>query len=77
MPYIPDASSVTRLQRAHATIPADPEKKSRTFLAVTKGGYQNAQLRASDVGQEAYFRQSVLAIPEWKSPQFNGRFFVK
>jgi hypothetical protein len=20
---------------------------------------------------------SVLAIPEWKSPQFNGRFFVK
>jgi hypothetical protein len=77
MPYTPDASSVTRLHRAHATIPADPEKKSRTFLAVTKDGYQNALLRASDVGQEVYFRQSVLAIPEWKSPQFNGRFFVK
>jgi hypothetical protein len=77
MPYTPDASSVTQLRRAHATIPADPEKKSRTFLAVTKGGYQIAQLRASDVGQEMYFSQSVLRIPEWKSPQFNGRFFVK
>ena len=77
MPYIPDASSVTRLQRAHATIPADPVKKSRTFEAVTKGGYQSALLRASDVGQESFFSQSVLRIPEWKSPQFNGRFFVK
>ena len=77
MPYIPDASSVTTFTRAHATIPADPVKKSRTFLAVTKDGFQNAQLRASSVGQEMYFGQSVLAIPPWKSPQFNGRFFVK
>ena len=77
MPYIPDASSVTRLQRAHATIPADPVKKSRTFEAVTTGGYQSALLRASDVGQESFFSQYVLRIPEWKSPQFNGRFFVK
>jgi hypothetical protein len=63
--------------RAHATIPADPVKKSRTFLAVTKNSYQSAQLRASSAGQEMYFAQSVLAIPPWKSPQFNGRFFVK
>ena len=77
MPYIPDASSVTTVMRAHATIPADPVKKSRTFEAVIKGGYQSAQLRASSAGQELYFAQSVLAIPPWKSPQFNGRFFVK
>ena len=77
MPYIPDASSVTRFRRAEATIVADPTKKSATFLAVTKDGYQAAILRASDVGQEIAFRQSVLAIPGWRSPQFSGRFFVK
>jgi hypothetical protein len=77
MPYIPDASSATNVLRAHATIPADPVKKSRTFLAVTKNSYQSAQLRASSAGQEMYFAQSVLGIPQWKSPQFNGRFFVK
>ena len=77
MPYIPDASSATTLVRAHATIPADPVKKSRTFLAVTKNSYQSAQLRASSAGQEMYFAQSVLRNPEWESPQFNGRFFVK
>jgi hypothetical protein len=77
MPYTPDASSVTRFRRAEATIVADPEKKSRTFLSVTKGGYQIAILRASDVGQEMMFNQSVLSVPSWKSPQFNGRFFVK
>ena len=77
MPYIPDASSVTRFRRAEATIVADPVKKSRTFVAVTKHGYQGAILRASDVGQEIVFRQSVLSFPLWKSPQFNGRFFVK
>ena len=78
MPYTPDASSVTRFRRAEATIVADPVKKSRTFVAVTKSGYQTAILRASDVGQEIVYSQSVLAIPPWKSPQFyNGRFFVK
>jgi hypothetical protein len=77
MPYTPDASSVTRFRRAEATIVADPVKKSRTFEAATKAGYQSAILRASDVGSEMYFGQSVLQIPEWKSPQFNGRFFVK
>lgn len=77
MPYIPDASSVTRFRRAESTIVADPVKKSRTFVAVTKNSYQSAILRASDVGSEMYAAQSVLRIPEWKSPQFNGRFFVK
>jgi len=46
-------------------------------LAVTKNSYQSAQLRASSAGQEMYFAQSVLRNPEWESPQFNGRFFVK
>lgn len=77
MPYVPDASSVTRFHRAEATIVADPEKKSRTFVAVTKQGYQSSILRASDVGQDIVFSQSVLGIPSWRSPQFNGRFFVK
>ena len=77
MPYTPDASMVTTFMRAQATIPADPVKKSRTFVAVTKNSYQGAVLRASDVGREMYFAQSVLAVPAWKSPQFNGRFFLK
>lgn len=77
MPYVPDASSVTRFRRAEATVVPDPVKDSRTFLAVTKGGYQSAILRASDVGMDIVWSQSVLAIPPWKSPQFNGRFFVK
>lgn len=77
MPYTPDASSVTRFRRAEATIVADPSKKSRTFVAVIKNSYQSAILRASDVGQEMRPSQSVLSIPPWKSPQFNGRFFVK
>jgi hypothetical protein len=77
MPYTPDASMVTTFMRAHATIPADPVNKSRTYVAVTKNSYQGAVLRASDVGQEMYFKQSVLDIPRWKSPQFNGRFFLK
>ncbi len=68
---------MTRFRRAEATIVADPVKKSRTFVAVTKSSYQAAILRASDVGSEMYFAQSVLQIPSWKSPQFNGRFFVK
>jgi len=77
MPKVPDASMVTTFTRVQATIPTDPVNKSRTFVAVTKNSYQGAILRASDVGQEMYSAQSVLRIPLWKSPQFNGRFFVK
>ena len=77
MPKVPDASSVIQFRRVNATILNDPVKKSRTFVAPIKDGYQNAILRASDVGQDITPTQSVLSIPPWKSPQFNGRFFVK
>ena len=77
MPRTPDASFVTQFARVNATVPTDPVKKSRTFVAPTKQGYLSAVLRSTDEGRNIVFRQSVLALPEWKSPQFNGRFFVK
>ena len=77
MPKTPDASFVTQFRRVNATVPNDPEKKSRTFVAPTKQGYLTAVLRNTDEAKNIVFRQSLLQIPEWKSPQFNGRFFVK
>lgn len=77
MPRVPDASMVTKFARINATTIADPEKKSRTFVAVQKDGLQPSVLRASDVGSTVTPTRTVLAIPEWKSPQFNGRIFVK
>jgi hypothetical protein len=61
----------------NATVPNDPVKKSRTFVAPIKQGYLSAVLRSTDEGRSIVSHQSVLSIPEWKSPQFNGRFFVK
>jgi hypothetical protein len=75
MPRVSDASSFTEFRRVRSTVNADPEKKSRTFVAPIKDGYQTAIIRASEVRR--YGPNSVLAIPAWKSPQFNGRFFVK
>ena len=77
MPRTPDASMVTQFARVNATVPTDPVKKSRTFVAPTKQGYLSAVLRSTQEGQSIVKSQSVLALPEWKSPQFNGRFFVK
>ena len=77
MPRTPDASMVTAFARVNATVPTAPEKKSRTFDAPIKGGYLSATLRSTQEGQSIVYSQSVLALPEWKSPQFNGRFFVK
>ena len=77
MPKTPDASFVTQFRRVNATVPTDPVKKSRTFLAPTKQGYLSAVLRSTDEARSIVFGQSVLSIPPWKSPQFNGRFFVK
>ena len=77
MPSVPDASMVTRFRRVNATTNTDPEKKSRTFFAPIKNSYLIATLRASDVGVTITPTLSVLALPTWKSPQFNGRFFVK
>ncbi len=76
MPRTPDASTVTTFRRVNATVPADPTIKSRTFDAPLKEGYLIATLRATQEGQSVVSSQSVLALPVWKSPRFNGRFFV-
>lgn len=76
MPRTPDASTVTTFRRVNATVPADPTIKSRTFVAPIKQGYLISTLRATQEGQSVVSSQSVLALPVWKSPRFNGRFFV-
>jgi len=74
MPRVPDASSVTTYARVRATVNPDPEKKSRTFLATTENSYLNSIVRASET--QRYASQSVLSVPAWKRPQFNGRIFL-
>jgi len=66
---------VTRVIKAAATITADPEKKSRTFVAPLKQGYQAAQLRASE--PQRYIAGTVLALPTWISPQAGRKLFLK
>jgi hypothetical protein len=75
MPYVPDASMVTRVVKAAATVTPDPEKRSRTFVAPLKDGYQSAQLRASEV--QRYVPGTVLAIPVWTSPQSARKLLLK
>lgn len=75
MPSVPDASMMTRVIKAAATVTTDPEKKSRTFVAPTKGGYQAAQIRASEV--QRFVPGTVLAIPQWESPQAGRKLFLK
>jgi hypothetical protein len=77
MPRTPDASSVTTYRRVNATVTPDPTKKSASFLAPLKQGVLIATTRSTQEGQSVSPGQSVLSIPSWKSPQFNGRFFVK
>lgn len=77
MPRVPDASSVTTFRRVQATVPTAPTIKSASFAAPIKDGFLSAVLLASQEGQSMRPRQTVLAIPAWKSPQFNGRIFVK
>lgn len=75
MPSVPDASMMTRVRKAAATVPTDPEIKSRTFVAPQKGGYLPAQLRASEV--QRYIPGTVLALPTWISPQAGRKLFLK
>lgn len=75
MPYVPDASSVTRFHRVDATANADPTIKSRTFVAPLKT-VLGPLAKASDVGQEASPSNSVLRTPRWVSPYFKGRIFL-
>ena len=74
MPAIPDASMMTRVRRVNATSIADPEKKSRTFVAPEKK-ILGAEVKASEVTR--WQGVSVLQVSSWKSPQFNGRIFLK
>lgn len=73
MPSVPDASMMTRYRRVAATITADPEKKSRTFVSPIKD--IGAETKVAEVTRNTSF--SVLQPAQWKSPQFNGRIFLK
>lgn len=66
---------VTRVVKAAATVTADPETKSRTFVAPLKQGYQSAQLRASE--PQRYIPGTVLALPTWTAPQAGRKLFLK
>lgn len=77
MPRVPDASLATAFVRVQATVPTDPVKKSASFAAPLRQGYLTATLRSTQEGQSMVASQSVLAVPPWKSPQFNGRFFLR
>lgn len=74
MPSVPDASMMTRVRRVNATITSDPQKKSRTFVAPLKSTI-GAEVRAAEVTRIRPI--SVLSLPRWTSPQFNGRIFLK
>ena len=71
MPVLPaQPSDITRLARVAATFTPDPVKQSRTFVAPLK----------QDIGTvtkaKFFGTGSVLATPEWKSPNFvGGRIF--
>mgnify|MGYP006898273835 CR=1 FL=1 len=75
MPRVSDASMMTEFRRVRATVNADPVKKTAVFVAPLKQGYLSSTIRASEVRR--YGPNTVLALPEWKSPRFNGRFFMK
>ena len=63
-------SDITRLTRVAATYTTDPEKKSRTFVAPLK------QDIATITKAELFGTGTILATPEWKSPNFvGGRIF--
>jgi hypothetical protein len=71
MPVLPaQPSDITRLARVAATYTPDPEKKSRTFVAPLKqeiGTITKAELNGTG---------TILATPQWKSPDFvGGRIF--
>jgi hypothetical protein len=68
---------VTTFRRVNATVNADPEKKTASFFAPQKDGLLIATTRSTQEAQSISFGRSVLALPRWTSPQFNGRFFVK
>lgn len=75
MPRVSDASQMTEFRRVRATVNTDPVKKARTFVAPLKQGYLTSTIQASEVRR--YAPNTVLAVAAWKTPQFNGRFFIR
>jgi len=71
MPVLPtQPSDVTRVARVAATFTPDPTKQSRTFVAPLK--YDIGTLTKAEFPGQG----SVLATPQWKSPNFvGGRIF--
>jgi hypothetical protein len=67
---------VTAFRRINATVPAAPTKKSASFDAPPALSQLSTTTRATQEAQSISRSQSVLGVPEWKSPRFNGRFFV-
>lgn len=61
MPYIPDASSVTRLRAIQSSVVADPTKRSASYIPSTPSLLYS--LRASDAGRGMFPAQSYLSNP--------------
>ena len=74
MPRVSDASMMTEFRRVRATVNADPLKRTAVFVAPRKQGYLTSTIQASEVRR--YGPNTVLSLPAWKSPRFNGRFFT-
>ena len=73
MPYIPDASSVTRLRAIQSSVVADPTKRSASYIPSTPSLLYS--LRASDAGRGMFPAQSYLSNPVacgWVNPRHQG-----
>ena len=74
MPTRPaDASDFTRAKRINATITTDPSKQSRVYQ------WANRNLIGPTVlaGAVSFPTNTVLRDPIIRSPQFNGRVYLK
>lgn len=73
MPYIPDASSVTRLRAIQSSSVSDPTKRSASYIPSTPSLLYS--LRASDAGRGMFPAQSYLSNPVacgWVNPRHQG-----
>ena len=73
MPYIPDASSVTRLRVIQSSAVTDPTKRSTSYIPSTPSLLYS--LRASDAGRGMFPAQSYLSNPVacgWVNPRHQG-----
>jgi hypothetical protein len=73
MPYIPDASSVTRLRAIQSSAVTDPSKRSTSYIPSTPSLLYS--LRASDAGRGMFPAESYLSNPVtcgYVNPQHQG-----